>query len=48
MLHIIVIHSFPLCAAKEPVRHTKADHDIKLNPKFVQSVSLYVLVRLIY
>lgn len=48
MLYIIVIHSFPLCAAKKPVRHTKADHDIKLNPKLVQSVSLYVLVRLIY
>lgn len=29
-------------------KHTKADHDIKLNPKFVQSVCLYVLVRLIY
>lgn len=48
MLYIIVIQSFQLCAAKKPVRHTKSDHDIKLNPKFVQSVSLYVLVRLIY
>lgn len=33
MLYIIVIHSFPLCAAKKPVRHTKVDHDIKLNLK---------------
>lgn len=44
-----MIHSFPtLYSKKKAVKHTKADHDIKLNPKFVQSVCLYVLVRLIY
>lgn len=49
LLYIIMIHSFPLCKAKKKaVKHTKADHGIKLNPKFVQSVCLYVLVRLIY
>lgn len=53
LLIIIVIYNhdsqFPhFVQQKKAVKHTKADHDIKLNPKFVQSVCLYVLVRLIY
>jgi len=40
-----MIHSFPLCKAKKGSK--TYIHGIKLNPKLVQSVCLYILVRLI-